>query len=97
MKKFVYTMALICGVVVAVSMISAEAYQWYMIDESTMCDNCIPVEPNPYAHGFYEVHYLKHGEQPIWYNYECWGCQYSDYSNIFNQTGLWYWPQDHLN
>lgn len=73
----------------------AYAYQWYMIDESNMCDNCIPVEPNPFVQGNYPVHILKAGEQPSFYNYDCWGCSYSDYSKIFDQTGLWYWPQDH--
>ena len=84
----------------------ASAYEWYWIDRSDQCVDCIPVEPNPFAHysnttvngilvpyGPYQVHYLKPGEQPTYFDYNCWGCSVSDYDKIFQETGLWYWPK----
>lgn len=50
----------------------------------------VKVEPNN-GPPYYQVHYLKVGEKPSYYNYNCWGCSGDDYQKIFKETGLWYW------
>lgn len=83
---------------------SANAENWFPIDTSTQCMDCVAVEPNPFAHygnsslngipiqlGAYQVHYLKPGEQPTYFDYNCWGCSMDDYNTIFHESGLWYW------
>jgi len=90
-KNYILILILLGGI----SIFNASASTgWYLID-THLCSGCIPVEPNDQYLGFYQVHYLKPNEQFTQYNYNCWGCTVQDYSKIFNQTGLWYWPQNH--
>jgi len=62
-------------------------------DKPNLCSDCVLVDPNENYLGHYQVHILKLGEKPTFYNYNCWGCSISDYQHILDETGLWYYPQ----
>lgn len=104
MKKMLGMMALFA--VAGFAFHSANAEDWFPIYRDTQCMDCVAVEPNPFAHygnktlaanplqlEAYQVHYLKAGETPTYFDYNCWGCDENDYNTIFHETGLWYYPK----
>lgn len=60
-----------------------------MIGNSAFANSqIVNVEPND-GPLYYQVHYLKAGEKPSYFNYQCWGCSGNDFLKIFEETGLW--------
>lgn len=67
---------------------------WFFIHPN-VCSGCYIVEPNDNYLSYSQLYQIESGETKTLHNYNCYGCDVSDYQKILDEKGLWYYPQGH--